>query len=322
MTTESREAMAMAAAVAASGEPFDQDTLIKGRPAVQRCVRLAGRTCVIERGAVTVLRLEDEWFDDVDHPEAVLGALRASGVEADLFTFWQRLPQTEPRHRYAIEWQEIAALPVTTHEHWWKQQIKPRVRNQIRKAQKDGLAVREVPFDDDFVEGMTDIFNESPVRQGRPFWHYGKSAETVKQQFSRYLFRERMIGAYHGDRMVGFMMLADAGRFALTGQIISSLKHRDLSPNNSLIGKAVEICEAQRLAHLVYLYWSDDSLGEFKRRCGFEKVRVPRYYVPLTWKGRLAVSTGLHRGWKALLPAGLKRSLKQARGAWYELQSK
>ena len=61
-----------------------------------------------------------------------------------------------------------------------RHQIKSRVRNQIRKAEKEGLVVKEVPYDDDFVRGMTAIFNESPVRQGRPFWHYGKSFETVK----------------------------------------------------------------------------------------------------------------------------------------------
>ena len=300
------------------GQRFTEDTLVKGRPSTQSCVRLAGHTCVIERGALTVVHLQDEWFEDLQQPGALLDELQGSGIKADLFTFWQRLPHVEPSHPYPLEWQDIAVLPLTTHEHWWKNQIRPRVRSQIRKAEKDGLVVKEVPYDDEFVRGMTAIFNESPVRQGRPFWHYGKDFETVKQQFSRYLFREWMIGAYQDGRMVGFMMLANAGRFALTGQIISSLHHRDLSPNNTLISKAVESCAARGLSHLVYLFWSDDSLGEFKRRCGFEKVRVPRYCVPLTWKGRLALKTGLHHGWQAALPAGMVRSLKQARSAWYE----
>jgi hypothetical protein len=303
------------------GQLFTQDALVKGRPSTLSCVRLAGHTFVIESGPLTVVRLQDEWFEDLAQPQAALDALQASNIKADLFTFWQRMPNVEPAHPYALEWQEIAALPVTTHEHWLKNQIRPRVRSQIRKAHKDGLTVKEVPYDDEFVRGMTAIFNESPVRQGRPFWHYGKDFETVKQQFSRYLFREWMIGAYHEDRLVGFMMLANAGRFALTGQIIASLHHRDLSPNNALISKAVETCEARGLAHLIYLFWSDDSLGEFKRRCGFEKVRMPRYCVPLTWKGRLALKTGLHHGWKAMLPAGMLRSLKQARSAWHERQS-
>ena len=34
-----------------------------------------------------------------------------------------------------------------------------------------------VPFTDDFVHGIMDIYDETPVRQGRSFWHYKKSFE-------------------------------------------------------------------------------------------------------------------------------------------------
>ena len=61
-----------------------------------------------------------------------------------------------------------------------------------------------------------EIYNQSPVRRGKPFWHYGKDFETVKQQFSRFIHREYMIGAYIKDELIGFMMLANAGKFALT----------------------------------------------------------------------------------------------------------
>ena len=68
---------------------------------------------------------------------------------------------------------------------------------------------------------MTSIFNETPIRQGRPFLHYGKDFETVKREFGRFLFREEIFGAYVGEELVGFIMLADAGRYAYLGQIIS-----------------------------------------------------------------------------------------------------
>lgn len=310
------------ASTPAPGHLFTKQTLVKGRPASIRCADIGGQTFVVQGGLISTVSLEDEWFGDVADPQAVIQALRTSlDTTPDIFSFWQRLPDAQPRYGFHTEWEEIAVLPVKSYDHWWKNQIKSRVRNQIRKAEKEGLVVKEVPYDDDFVGGMTAIFNESPTRQGRPFWHFGKSFETVKAQFSRYIHRERMIGAYFQGEMVGFIMLADAGRFGVTGQIISSIKHRDKSPNNALIAKAVEVCEAQNLGYLVYLYWSEDSLAEFKRRCGFERVQVPRYYVPLTRKGRLALACGAHRGWKAMLPAGLKASLKRLRARWYEGRS-
>jgi len=297
-----------------------KQTLVQGRPSTVRCIDLNGQTYLLDGTLLRVAALEDEWFDDIADPHQAVEAFRALPRHSrpDLLTFWQRVPDVEARHRFHTEWEDIAALPVKSYEHWWQHQIKSRVRNQIRKAEKDGVVVREVPYDDAFVRGMTAIFNESPVRQGRPFWHYGKSFETVKAQFSRYLHRERMIGAYHDGELVGFIMLADAGRFAITGQIISSLKHRDKAPNNALIAQAVRTCAERGLGHLVYLYWSDDSLAEFKRRCGFERVRVPRYWVPLTWRGRLALGLRLHHGWKALVPPTLKARLKELRRRWYE----
>jgi hypothetical protein len=127
-----------------------------------------------------------------------------------------------------------------------------------------------------------------------------------------------MIGAYYRDEMIGFIMLGNCGSFGLTGQIISSIKHRDKGTNNALIAKAVQVCERLGLDHLVYLFWSDDSLSEFKRRCGFEKTRVPRYYIPLTAKGQLGMRVGAHRGWKSMLPKQIKAPLKRLRSSWYE----
>jgi hypothetical protein len=310
------------ASIAGAAPPrlLSRQQLVNGRLATVECLELAGRTLRVERGAFTTVRLEDEWFEDVEDPASLLAALEEAPVKADLFTFWQRLPHTAPRHPYPMERERLAALPVTSYDQWWTQRIKSRVRSQVRKARGEGVEVREVPFDDDFVHGMTRIFNESPVRQNRPFWHYGKDFDTVKAQFSRYLFRESMVAAYYRGSMIGFMMLADAGPFALTGQVLSSLAHRDKSPNFLLVDRAVALCAARGHGHLVYFHWTDDSLGEFKRRCGFEPVDVPRYHVPLTSKGRLALRLGLHKGWKAALPPRLKQPLKRVRSAWYGLR--
>jgi hypothetical protein len=84
-----------------------------------------------------------------------------------------------------------------------------------------------------------------------------------------------------------------------------------------LVAKAVEVCARRGLDHLVYLFRSDDSLAEFKRRCGFERTRVPRYYVPLTRKGHWGLRWGLHRGWKQMVPRRIKVPLKRLRRLWY-----
>jgi hypothetical protein len=310
----------MADSTAQSLNLFTHKTLIKGQPTDVECLDIAGQTYAVSRGAVTMLSLEDEWYDDVRDPESVIAALKNStGFKPDIFTFWQRLPDLEPKYSFHTEWEEIAVLPIESYDHWFNKQIKSRTRGLIRKAEKEGIVVKETNYDDEFVRGMTTIFNEAAVRQGKKFWHYGKDFETVKKQFSRYIHREYMIGAYLNGEMIGFIMLANAGRFGLTGQIISAIKHRDKSTNNLLIAKAVEVCAQRKLPQLCYWFWSNDSLAEFKRRCGFEKLRAPRYFVPITAKGRLALKIGAHHGLKGLIPGSLQSSLKKLRSRWYGL---
>jgi hypothetical protein len=44
-------------------------------------------------------------------------------------------------------------------------------------------------------------------------------------------------------------------------------------------------------------------MTEFKRRNGFVQMDYPRYFVPLTLRGKVAVALKLHRGLLGLLPA-------------------
>ena len=219
-----------------------------------------------------------------------------------------------------MEPQSIAALPIKSYSFWWEKQIDRKARNKVRKAQKKGVTVRMASFDDTFVRGMTSIFNETPIRQGRRFLHYGKDFETVKREFSRFLFREEVFGAYLGEELVGFIMVGDAGKYACLGQIISKIAYRDLAPTNALLAKAIERCAEQGFPYLVYAYWLDDSLGDFKRSNGFQKFDLPRYFVPLTPKGKLALKLGLHRGWKGAVPKEIKKVLKKLRRGWYDMR--
>jgi hypothetical protein len=299
-----------------------RESVVKGVSTRIRCVEIGGQIYSLSDGPIRTVSLEDDWYEDVGNPAAIIEALQGStGPAADIFTFWQRPPDVEPVHDYYREFDELAVLPLSTYEDWWSETIKSRLRTTIRKSEKLGVEVREADYDDDFIEGMQGIFNEERIRQGRPFWHFGKDFDTIKQQFSRFVHRERMIGAYYEGEMIGFVMLGDAGRFSLLGQILSSIHHRDKAPNNALIAKSVELAAQQGHEQLVYWYWSEDSLSEFKRRCGFQRIQAPRYYVPLTQKGRIALRVGAHRGLRNMIPPTVKHRLKELRNRWYSARN-
>jgi hypothetical protein len=280
-------------------------------------IEIQAKKIALSGGLIRVACLQDEWYEDMQDPEILIRDLRKAQPRIDLFTFWQRLPETKPRYNYFMEWESIAALPIKGFKYWWEKQIDAKTRNLIRKAGKKGVKIEIVKFDDEFIKGMSSIFNETPIRQGRPFWHYGKDIESIRQEFSRNIFREIIIGAYHNGDLIGFVMLASAGNYAMTTQIISKIQHRDKSPNNALISKAVEICDAQNIPYLIYARWNDGTLGDFKRSNGFEKVDLPRYYIPLTLKGRMALRLKVHRGIARLVPNWLKVKLKNVRWKVY-----
>ena len=265
---------------------------------------------------------EEEHFYDVSVPERIVEELKTQRVGADLFTFWQRLPDIEPRFQYPLDWDNVAAVRISTYEEWLKKQVHVNTRNKIKKATKCGVEVKMVPFDDALVKGIVEIFNESSIRQGRPFAHYGEGFDKVKEEWSSDSERSEFLGAYVGEELVGFIKLLHAERYARTSGTICKMAHRDKAPMNALISKAVEVCAKKQREFLIYGKFSygkkgADSLSEFKKHNGFEEIRVPRYYIPLTLKGRLALSLGLHKGLIEALPQSLVRRLLSARGYWY-----
>jgi hypothetical protein len=311
----------IAAASAILGVP--KETLLNGKTVRRHSIEINGQTFSISKGPLSFASLEEEWFEDLKDPAIAITGLKRCRPRPDIFTFCQRVPEVEPKYSYQSVAEPLAVLPISTYDHWWNKQVKGTTRNMIRKSQKAGVEVREPTFDDEFVRGIVDIFNETPVRQGRRFWHYGKDFATVKREFSLFLFRECLIGAYLGDELIGFVMLADAGRFGVLGQFISKVAHRDKATNNALIAKTVEVCEQRQLRYLLYTDWKDSSLVAFKRYSGFEEMKLPRYFVPLTLAGKIALRFGLERfrrGVKEGIPDSVRKPLKMARKRWHDLR--
>lgn len=287
-------------------------------------MKVCGKEIVIQGKLVRIARLDADTYEFLEDPEEMLDALRKSDVQVDLFTFMQRLPETRTKYHYPIEWDNLAALPISTFDQWWTEQIDAKTRNMVRKAEKKGVEVREVPFDDALVDGIRTIYNECPVRQGKPFAHYGKDIETVRKEVGTYLERSIFIGAFLGDSLIGFVKLLFDETRTQAGllHIISMIRHRDKAPTNALVAQAVRVGAARGIPYLVYSRFNEgkkqrDSLIEFKEHNGFQRVNLPRYYVPLTLIGRTALSLGLHKRAADRVPERVLLKLRGLRNAWH-----
>jgi len=163
------------------------------------------------------------------------------------------------------------------------------------------------------------VFNETPVRRGKPFWHYGQDFDTIKKALSRDLANSKFIGAYYQGELVGFVKLVYAeGRFANPGLIVSKLEFRPKYVNNALMAKSVEVCCEQGIPFLTYTKWRRGSQADFLVRHGFQKTLVPRYWIPLTKKGAIALKLGLHRNIRSYIPDSLMGALLELRGWFYK----
>ena len=287
-------------------------------------MRICGRDIRIEGRLVRIARLEADKYQFLDDPEAVLDGLRRCAMRIDLFTFMQRLPETSPKYDYPMEWDNLAALPISPFDDWWTQQIGFKARNKAKQAEKKGITLREVPFDDALVQGIWEIYNECPVRQGRPFTHYGKDMDTVRKEEATFLDSSIFIGAFLGDKLIGFVKLvADETRTqAGLMNIVSMIRHRDKAPTNALIAHAVRSCAERKISYLVYSNFAygkrqRDSVTDFKERNGFQRIDLPRYYVPLSSIGRIALRLRLHRRFVDRFPEPVVAKIRELRSAWY-----
>src|SRR5437879_4566752 len=116
-------------------------------------MKVSGKDIQVQGRLVRIGRLDGDTFKFLDDPEVVIDGLRRVGERVDLFTFMQRLPETSPVLGYPMEWDNLAVLPITTFDYWFRKTIRCKVRNMIRKSEKHGVVVREVPFDDVLVRG-------------------------------------------------------------------------------------------------------------------------------------------------------------------------
>jgi len=296
---------------------------ISGKTLYVPSAEICGRTVVVTGKWIRTAQVKDEEVVEgipVEDPESFITKLKESELKADVLTFAQRPPEITPKYDYRFEWDNWAAVPTTSFKDWWENRLPQESRKNVRRAAKRGVVARVVPFDDELVRGIQGIYNETPVRQGKRFWHFGKDIETLRRELATYLDRSEFIGAYWNEELIGFLKMIYVGRVATLFHIISMNEHHDKRPMNALIANAVEFCEQKGISHFIYGQFAygnkhQSSLLEFKRRNGFEQINFPRYYVPLTVKGRLFVLLKLYKGIGGLIPEPILQTVLSSR-AW------
>jgi hypothetical protein len=250
-----------------------------------------------------------EYLQSILPTEEIVKELRRKHV--DIFTFLERrwcCPIAEPSGTWTRAEDNIAILKLKNYDEWWKN-IGKKTRNMIRKAEKAGIATHVATTNNELADGIWKIFNETPIRQGRGFPHYGVSLDTIKRNLKSFP-DSTYIGAYLQRELAGFIHLIHGDHLTIISQLLSLQKHWDKSVNNALIAKAIEFCANNHIEWVMYgRMGNHPTLDSFKESNGFIKFSLTRYFLPLTSKGKLAIKLKLNKELKDSLPPSMKKAL-------------
>ena len=251
----------------------------------------------------------NEYLRDFVPTEYFLKKLNERGI--DIFTFVERkccFNLSNPSKNWARAGEIIGMLHLGTYEKWWKS-VGKKTRNMVRKAEKNGITARVVEPSEMLAEGIWKIYNETPTRQARSFPHYGQPLKSVTEGV---LHSENttFVGAFLEDELVGFILLVRGNNIAIIAQILSLQKHWNKAINNILVAKTIEVCATKQVQWIMYgRMGNHPSLDTFKKSNNFQEFAFTRYYIPLTRKGQILITMGLHRNLKDALPLWLKKPL-------------
>ena len=300
-----------------------EEVSIKGKWVKLPAIKIREFIIIISGKFLKMAAIKNEFdeTEEVTDPLSIINALIKSKPKADIFTFSQKIPDSEPKFGYYYELDNVAAIPISSFDDWWNNHITSDRRKTIRRTFKRGVEVKLAPFDDDLVKGIMEIYSETPIRQGKRFWHYGEDFDTVKKGIATDCDRSEFIGAYYKDELIGFIKIIYCRKCGNISLILAKIKDRDKYTTHALIAKAVELCAQKEMSFLTYgkfIYGKkgEDTLTEFKKHFRFEKNDIPEYFIPLTPKGKIAIRLGFHHFPDNILPEWLLKNIIKFRSRW------
>jgi len=184
-------------------------------------------------------------------------------------------------------------------EEIWMKGFSKHARNRARKADKEGVSVREIERFDEWISDMHLCNMSSFSRQKR----YPRYPHSDKEAFLIYLNRHKAIlgenyrvyGAFFRNRLIAYMATLEFSGLIVIGLLMSLSNLMSKCPNDALLRYLVDhACESE----FSWIYYSFDrvsysskkpslhsSLRRFKFEHGFKEYPMKIYHLGLTNAG-------------------------------------
>jgi len=184
-------------------------------------------------------------------------------------------------------------------EEIWMTEFSKHARNRTRKAEKEGLTIREVKAFEDWVSDMHSCNMSSFYRQKR----YPRYPHSERDAFLAYLKKHREVlqesyrvyGVFFGERLIAYMATVQFNKSIVIGLMMSLSEFLSKCPNDALL---TFIARQACASHFDWIFYSFDrvsqssqrtsllsSLIKFKFDHGFREYPMKIYSLGLTHSG-------------------------------------
>lgn len=247
----------------------------------------------------------------LDHATDFLKKIQVDYLSSCAPAFWPKryvtlLNTWFRRHKASI--QTIYAYIIwtgnTTFEEIWKHRFKRRVKEGIRKAEREGVSVIKIDTVDRMHAWMDEIYQctvSALKRQGR----WGAYPDSYKEVYSSELISTKRLlkqyfnvyGAIYRGRLIAYMIVQEYNKLMAPTKGASLTKFLRKSPNDVLLAHLLkEACErgfrwfeygsdrVRRGGKISSLY---PGLQMWRNKFGFDEVPMPIYRLGLTASGRM-----------------------------------
>ena len=95
----------------------------RGKRMLVPAAEIEGRTVIVTGQSVKIASIRDAIVAEgelVKNPDTFVPALRRSGLQADVLTFFQRPPDVVPKFKHHFEWDNYAAVDCSNFDAWWE----------------------------------------------------------------------------------------------------------------------------------------------------------------------------------------------------------
>lgn len=152
-------------------------------------------------------------------------------------------------------------------EEIWKNEFSKHARNRARKAEKEGVSIREVTSFEDWISDMHLCNMSSFYRQKRypRYPHSEKDAFLVYLNTHRAVLQEnyRVYGAFFGERLIAYMATVQFNELILISLMMSLSGFLSKCPNDALLRYIVHhACEGD----FAWIFYSFDRVSQSSRR--------------------------------------------------------